>query len=969
MNSLMDNAVDLSGIDPKTWRKDYIGDGYRYCCYRTVRNQETGTREGQIVLFGYDKSGNPTTFLCPHRSHVKYNVEYKTGERDIFGKYVATRYFQNSKIRHDYLENLNGAVKVVESLPPQSEFLHYMFDGVALEQSFNTQPLRIHYLDIETEIGDSFEKPKDARNRINMITVYDTFLGKYFTWSLDHAEVDFKEDPLKDMPKESFEFFEFAGNESRLLQNYLNWMERNYPDVICGFNSQAYDIPYLVRRIENVLSEEDASRMSPVGKYRIRENNMDNERANKDAEIIVDLDGVFCADELVLYRDKFKINQPLDGGNSLSNIGETEGLGRKIAYEGSLKDLYEKDYQKFYEYNVRDVDLLRRIEEKRRLIPLARQITSAGLSNYDSIYSSIGYLVGSLCMFSKTKAGGAVFQSYKEKNQKKLRYEGAFVFPPVVGFFKDGIAVVDYNSLYPSSIQAMNLSPETYVGKISRFPIEDPDSDFFRFEPPIDLDGTDTVGRETTDDEKAYNVRFADRYSGLESDKDLERFYILPANGKGQKIITRKQLDDLLGDKCIFTRNNTLFLKHSVKQGVVSMWCKHFYAERKATKKLMQKLELDLYNGKIPENEIPATKSRIENLDARQQAIKIMINSIYGIIGTAFSPIYNVFMAQSITRLGKTLNIMSSNFIKETFKTKYSVPNSYIICSSGDTDSQFVNIQCVTDNFRRENSLQKNIIDWPDEAKLRFWKLMDDFVENDVNGFVHETARRMCHTENPDVLRYSLEYIADREIMEGKKHYSCRKVLVEGPEIVDKIKYSGIELKKANTPIAAKKFLGEIYSGVLTKDWGEQELKKYLNTAYEEYRKLDITEISFWKGYGTEREAAGFLEMKKGTTGISKACTFYNQMIEHLGIGGRYDTLRPGNKARFCYIKPNNKYRINVIAFVDGQYPEEFRDLFEPDYDVMFEKMVLDPLKNFLVACGFSKTDPRNCNLMDVDDL
>ena len=687
MNSLLDNAIDLTGVDPKTWRTDHIGDGYRYCCYRTNRNPETRTREGQIVLFGYDKAGNPATFLCPHRSHVKYNVEYKTEEKDIFGRNVATKYFPDSKARYDYLQNLNDAVKIVESLPPTSEFLHAMFDSVALDPTFNTQPLRIHYLDIETEIGETFEKPKDARNRINMITVYDTGTGKYYTWSLEHAEIDFREEPLKDMPKEKFELFEFGGNESRLLQSYLNWMERNYPDVICGFNSQAYDIPYMVRRIENVLSEEDASRMSPVGKYRIRENNLDNERANKDAEIIVDLDGIFCADELVLYRDKFKINQPLDGGNSLNNIGETEGLGKKIAYEGSLKDLYEKDYQKFYEYNVRDVDLLRRVEEKRKLIPLARQITSAGLSNYDAIYSSIGYLVGSLCMFAKTMAGGVVFQSYRNGNPSKLKYEGAFVFPPILGFYRDGIAVLDYNSLYPSSIRAMNLSPETYVGKISRFPISDPDSEFFRYEPPIDLDGTDTVGRETTDDEKLYNERFSNEYSGLPSDKDIEKFYMLPANGSNQKIITRKQLDELLATKCIFTRNNTLFLKHSVKHGVVAQWCKHFYAERKSTKKRMQNLELDIYNGKISESELAKTRTMIENLDARQQAIKIMINSIYGIIGTAFSPIYNIYMAQSITRLGKTLNIMSSNFIKETFKTKYFVPNSYIICSSGDTDS------------------------------------------------------------------------------------------------------------------------------------------------------------------------------------------------------------------------------------------------------------------------------------------
>lgn len=673
MNSLLDNAIDLTGVDPKTWRTDHIGDGYRYCCYRTNRNPETRTREGQIVLFGYDKAGNPATFLCPHRSHVKYNVEYKTGEKDIFGRNVATKYFPDSKARYDYLQNLNDAVKIVESLPPTSEFLHAMFDPVALDPTFNTQPLRIHYLDIETEIGETFEKPKDARNRINMITVYDTGTGKYYTWSLEHAEIDFREEPLKDMPKEKFELFEFGGNESRLLQSYLNWMERNYPDVICGFNSQAYDIPYMVRRIENVLSEEDASRMSPVGKYRIRENNLDNERANKDAEIIVDLDGIFCADELVLYRDKFKINQPLDGGNSLNNIGETEGLGKKIAYEGSLKDLYEKDYQKFYEYNVRDVDLLRRVEEKRKLIPLARQITSAGLSNYDAIYSSLGYLVGSLCMFSKTQMKGSVFTSYKGKKEPGESYEGAFVFEPIPGVYRGGIATVDYNSLYPSTIRALNISPETYVGKISRTPI-----------------GTDMVGFKS---EPAIDLR---------SDA-TERFYILSANGQ-QKTLTRKDLDRLLEEKCIFTRNNTLFLKHELKEGVVTKWCTHFFNLRKSTKKEMERLEMDIYKNEVPESDIPKVREKIENLDSRQQAIKIMINSIYGIIGTSFSPLYNIHMAQTITRSGKFCNISAAKHVADVFNgkfgTKFGLPppsnlldiegitsKDILYIVSGDTDS------------------------------------------------------------------------------------------------------------------------------------------------------------------------------------------------------------------------------------------------------------------------------------------
>lgn len=285
-------------------------------------------------------------------------------------------------------------------------------------------------------------------------------------------------------------------------------------------------------------------------------------------------------------------------------------------------------------------------------------------------------------------------------------------------------------------------------------------------------------------------------------------------------------------------------------------------------------------------------------------------------------------------------------------------------------NSQFISIRCITEDFRRKYGLPLKIVDWPDDKKLELWRYMEDFVEKDLNVYIQDLVTEYCHTSNSKVLRYSLEYIADMGIYESKKHYGVRKVLSDpGPEIVDKIKYSGIELKKGNIPPTAKEFLSTIYEGVLRNDWTSEDYRKYLNVAYERYRKLDITEISFWKGYGTEREAAGFLEMKKGTTGISKACTFYNQILEKMGIGGRYDTLRPGNKARFCYIKPTNKYRINVIAFVDGQYPEEFRGLFEPDYDVMFEKMILDPLKNFLKACGFRKSDPRNCNLMEVDDL
>lgn len=210
--SIFNNAIDLSDIPKSEWRKSYIGKGYRYACYMIDHE-----RTGNIMFFGYDLEGNPKTFRCPHKSWIKYNVKYDTDERDVYGRYVMTKTFNSSSLRRKYLESCDG-VNIVECFRPESEFLHEMFDDCVLDDDFNTQPMRIHYLDIETEISDQFMPPSQADNRVNMITVYDSKTEKYYTWSLEHAEIDFKEDPLKDYPKDKFVFMNFI-TTSRLYSN------------------------------------------------------------------------------------------------------------------------------------------------------------------------------------------------------------------------------------------------------------------------------------------------------------------------------------------------------------------------------------------------------------------------------------------------------------------------------------------------------------------------------------------------------------------------------------------------------------------------------------------------------------------------------------------------------------------------------------------------------------------------------
>lgn len=682
-----ERIVNLGDVPIDQWRTDYIGDGYRSCCYSTDHGN------GSIILFGYDRNNEPTTFICPWKVHVKYTVVYepKSKELDIFGRHVETRYFNTASQRRKFVEGATG-INIIECDKPEIEFLHAMFDKVALEPYFNKMPLRIFFYDIETEIGRTFEYPKTAGQRINAITIYDTKTEKFYIWSLSSEEVRITESPLDEYSPDRFQIFYFDDNESRMLQNFLNWWERNYPDVTCGYNSQAFDMPYIVRRLENVLGEDEAKRISPVGRYNIKENNLENERANKQAEILVDVAGIFDADFLILYRDKFKVKSPLDGGYSLNNVGEAEELGKKVEYEGSLKEFYETDWSRFVNYNIRDVELLYRLERKCKLIPLTRSITSSGLNNYGSIYSSISYLIGSLSQFSKTTMGRTMV-SYKAKDDVKTsKYEGAFVFEPIPGIYRGGIATVDFNSLYPNTIRSINISPETNIGHLM--------DDWFGYtsdESPVMSDVKEftmtlknprllkkVVQLQLVKAAKERGIPLTDKeaLSNLVKELGLVSSY-------GKKIrVTRKQVEDLVNSYCIITRNNDILVKHEVQRGVVSEWCGYFFNKRKATKKMMAALEDKIYNKEITDpEEIAKTKAEIQNLNDTQQSIKIMINSIYGCLGTQFSPIYDADLAQSITRQGKFCNRNASLFLKNLYISRYGESEKYIHTVSGDTDS------------------------------------------------------------------------------------------------------------------------------------------------------------------------------------------------------------------------------------------------------------------------------------------
>lgn len=954
-------------------------DGYKWVYYDPIGMDKKLEENGRILLSAYEKDTHVPIVVevkdfvssVWHRTTDKKEMSCAT-KFDAYGFPVVQKTFFNGasrrqwlyqwKKKDDYCDN-----QIVQCLDPCDEFMQQIYWQEAQEETFNKGLQRVFFLDIETEVSETSLMPWKAIDKIIMVTIYDSKTDKYYTWSIKPANVEFHDqvdekgnvvwhNTLGDYQKDKFVLYDnFNGDEREMLKHFLYFWTQNYPDVVCGWNSRWYDMPYIVRRLENVLGKAKTRFISPLEDYRIVHEKSDQKDENgkwieKDDIEWVDIKGLFQADEMVLYAEKFGVKQALDGGYGLSNVGMAEGLGAKVAYETTLKDLYLTDWQKFYEYNVRDVDLLLEIEKKCKLIPLARTVAGFGLVNYDYIYQSAPYLVPTIDIFARKHREDVIFNTYPNNFRKKEKFEGAWVIPPTPGRYAYGTSTDDFNSLYPNIMRMLNLSIETYIGRID---------DGYTGEGGLDNPWMQRGGIDGYPDDYKFTL-ILDR-----CDMDV------PVT----KEIDAKTLRHLLDTRLIICPTNmTLFLKHEVKQGVIAEWAGVFFNRRKATKKEMFKCDLAADScGDPVEKEKLLT--RVENLGNLQQALKICLNSIYGSLATTGCPFLHPFgLAQSVTRGGRFCNSNGVRFYKQWLEENYNIGPDYTVVAGGDTDSFFMNIEAVTKDFIKRYGYDDNLNNWTDEQKLQLFDHMQKFTDEYLVPHVQELVTKEFHTSNAQVMKYGLEYMTSGGIFESPKHYIVHKIVEENRKIVDKFKYTGIELKKATIPPEIKKFMKDMYfTAVLDPNFGEADLKKKIDDVYQEVLKMSPNELGKWQGYGKEGEMEGFLQKKKGCTGIATCANYYNQIIKHLHLDKKYALINVKDKIQTIYVKPTNKFGISQIGFPPRQWPAEFDDIFEIDYPKMIDKLIVSPLKNFMKAMNIhlQKYDPSVAASLEysLDDI
>lgn len=380
---------------------------------------------------------NPTLFV----SSIK-KTQYKT----IDGKYV-------SSIQPGSVVNCRKFIKKYENVEDFSihgmdryvyQYISDMYPEDEIE--FDINKIKVYTIDIETTAEYGFPNISTANEEILLISIKDLYTKKVITWGrnpFDNTDpnVTYKE----------------INSEYNLLADFIQWWsdEKNIPDVVTGWNIEYFDIPYLTRRMARILGDKYTYALSPWGS--LKERNIFVEKTNRN-HIVYDIGGVAQLDYLSLYK---KFTYKSQESYALNYIAEVE-LGEKkldhSEYE-TFKDFYTKNWTKFTAYNIKDVDLVDRLEDKMKLIELAITIAYSAKVNYSDVFYQVR--VWDVMIYNYLKKKNIVVPPFTE-NDKDKKYSGAYVKEPIPGMYK-WVLSFDLTSLYPSLIMQYNISPETLM--------------------------------------------------------------------------------------------------------------------------------------------------------------------------------------------------------------------------------------------------------------------------------------------------------------------------------------------------------------------------------------------------------------------------------------------------------------------------------------------------------------------------
>jgi DNA polymerase elongation subunit (family B) len=318
---------------------------------------------------------------------------------------------------------------------------------------YDSNLINTFFLDIEVRSDAGFPDPMTALQEITAITIYSTIDKKFRTWST--AEYSTSKTTVERIKVIADDIvYVRCVDETDLLTRLITFWKSDYPDIISGWYSKLFDIPYIHNRIKRVLGDKTVLQLSPFGIIREKES---GDHMSKTTEY--DIAGISHLDYQELYK---KYSPGNEESYRLGYISELVlGAGEtKVEFEGSIDDLWLQHPQLHNDYNIIDVDLVVRMDAKLKMIQLQVELAYNAKTNYQNVFSPVKLWT---CLVYNSLIKDGIILPPERHNAKEVAYEGAYVKEPPAGLF-DNVVTIDATSLYPSMIITCNISPETMVG-------------------------------------------------------------------------------------------------------------------------------------------------------------------------------------------------------------------------------------------------------------------------------------------------------------------------------------------------------------------------------------------------------------------------------------------------------------------------------------------------------------------------
>ena len=861
---------------------------------------------------------NGKRILVDHRPEYNFYIADPRGShRSVYGDPVSEVRCKNIK---DFRKNvaINSQVKKFESdIKPVNKTIAKHYSG------YDTPKLQTAFWDIEVDFDPArgYASPEEAFMPITAIGVYLQWQDAMICLAVPPKTLSWEQ--AQAIASKLPEVILFR-TEKEMLEVFLTLIED--ADILSGWNSEGYDIPYTINRIIKVLGKNELRRlclwdqMPTVREY----------EAYGSKRQTYDLVGRVHLDYMQLYR---KYNYEERHSYRLDYIAEMELGEKKVQYEGSLDRLYNHDFELFLDYNIQDTVLLHKLDKKLQFIDLANTIAH---DNTVLLPTTMGAVATTeQAIINEAHRRGVVVPDRIRNDRGDTQAAGAYVAFPKKGYH-DWVGSMDINSLYPSVFRALNMAAETIVGQLR----------------------PEYTDEEINNKIKLEKSSFADAWSGkfgtnefeFVMNKDINHVMKLDMEDGATVDVTGADVYNLIfnsGQPWNISANGTIF-KTDV-QGIVPGLLERWYAERK---------ELQAKKKEATTDDEKAF------YDKRQLVKKINLNSLYGAILNPGCRFFDKRIGQSTTLTGRSITRFMAAKTNELLTGKYDHVGDCIIY--GDTDSvYFTAVPALPEGSE---------LDLDSAVKLY------DHISDTVSDGFPEFLKKEFNVPygNGKILKAGREVVGRSGLFITKKRYAIKCLDIEGyqPE-GGKLKIMGMEIKRSDTPEFVQDFLEEVLDDALS---GTAE--KEVITKVKEFKK-NFQSLDPWKkgmpkrvnnltNYNeklkstrkTENMKLYKLDALKNESGSSMIPGHVRASINWNDIKTAFSdnysmTITDGMKVIVCRLK-NNAMGYSSIAYPTDELnlPQWFKDL--PFDNEAMEEAVLDKkVENVLGAMGWDLSQTK----------